>query len=405
MKKNRFIVLFTIALIAMAIISFAFFTGSKGEKQISINDIPQDIMPNQGVTGNKDVPLLKMITSKDLEEIYDSIDPITGQPTYIPPVMAKISEEDEFQEVERCTLSCTIYDEPETYDFTFKYLVKDGKKILVPGDDKFSSHKIPNSDDWVIDCWGLIYLVNLDEGRLEVYNSKEAGGYSFYTYNETIYRKVWAGKPAFNPSGTKMLYFTERTDYEGGKLWVMDTVTKTEKPIPYTKGYTNVLQWVSDDIVYINTPYKVLCLDISNYTSQVIYGDDRNSISKVAISYPYMFTCDLKGSRIHNLEDGSIRGYDDSKYNYCSAAVSSGYEHKILLTYSLQRKDIPFYHEAVVLDLETGKDCVISIVNEKDTIAMFLPFDDQKAKLDVKIGGNTYNRVSYFIEYSSLVFD
>jgi hypothetical protein len=401
-KKRKFMVLFTIVFIMLTAIGFSILAGSEKDNQVSINGILLDVEGMQGVTGNNDSPLVKMRTSEDLQKIYDSIDPITGQPTDIPPIMAKVSEEDEFQEVERCTLTCII-DDKMSYDLTFKYVVKDGKKILVPGGDVFSSHKIPNSDDYAIACGGLIYLLDLNEGSLVMYNSKEAGGYSFYTYNETNYRKVWASKPSFNPSGAKMLYYTERATDEVGSIWVMDTVTKTEKPIPNTTAYNKVLQWVNDDIVYIRTAYEVLKTDISNYTSQSVYSDNDNPIGKVVISYPYMFITDLEGSRIYNLEDGSIREYDDSKYSRCAAAVS-GSGHMALLVYSMPKDDIDTYREAVVLDLETGRDCVIS-VNEKDVIGLFLPYSDAKAKLDVQIDGNTYNQVSYFIEYSSLVFD
>lgn len=402
MKKRKFMVLFTIVFIMLTAIGFSILAGSEKDNQVSINGILLDVEGMQGVTGNDDSPLVKMRTSEDLQKIYDSIDPITGQPTDIPPIMAKISEEDEFQEVERCTLTCII-DDKMSYDLTFKYVMKDGKKILVPGGDVFSSYKIPNSDNYAIACGGLIYLLDLNEGSLVMYNSKEAGGYSFYTYNETNYRKVWASKPSFNPSGTKMLYYTERATDEVGSIWVMDTVTKTEKPIPDTTAYTNVLQWVNDDIAYIWTPYQILRIDTSNYTSQSVYSDNGNPIGNSVLSYPYMFMTDLKGSRIYNLEDGSIKEYDDSEYSYCSAVVS-GPEYMALLVYSMPKENNIFYHEAVVLDLKTGKDCVVS-VNEKDVIALFLPYSDVKAKLDVQIDGNTYNQVSYFIEYSSLVFD
>jgi hypothetical protein len=400
--RKKFTVLFTILFILVTVVGFTLLTGSEADKQISINGIPQEMEVMQGVTGNSDSPLVKMRTSVDLQRIYDSMDPITGQPTDIPTVMAKISEEDEFQEVEKCTLTCIIDDET-SYDLTFNYVLKDGKKILVSGEDVFLSYKIPNSENYAIDCGGLIYLLNLNEGSLVMYNSKEAGGYSFYTYNKTNYRKVWAGKPSFNPSGTKMLYYTERANNEVGSIWVMDTVTKTEKPIPNTTAFTNVLQWVNDDIAYIWTPYQILRIDVSDCTSQSVYSDNGNPIGIAVLSFPYMFMTDLKGSRIYNLEDGSVREYDDSDYSHCAAAVS-GSGNLALLVYSTPKDNIDTYREAVVLDLETGKDCAIS-VNEKDVIGLFLPYNDVKAKLDVQIDGNTYNQVSYFIEYSSLVFD
>jgi transposase len=402
MKKKKFIVCFTAVLILITVFSVTLLTGSEAENHISINGIPQEIEMMQGVTGNNDSPLVKMTTSEDLQRIYDSMDPITGQPTYLPPVMVKLSEDEEYQVAERCTLTCVI-DENTSYDLKFKYVVRDGKKILIHGGEVYSSFEIPNSDNYAIACGGLIYLLDLNEGTLVMYNSKEAGGYSFYTYNKTIYRKVWASKPSFNPSGTKMLYYTERANNEVGSIWVMDNETKTEKPIPNTTAYNRVLQWVNDDVAYIKTAYEVLRIDTSKYTSQSIYSDNGNPLCDTVLSYPYMFVSDLKGSRIYNLEDGSIREYDDSRYSHCAAAVS-GFGNMALLVYGMPKENIGTYREAVVLDLATGKDCVIS-VNEKDIIGLFLPYNDVKAKLDVQIDGNTYNQVSYFIEYSSLVFD
>ncbi len=341
----------------MTVVGFALLTGSEADKQISINGIPQEMEVMQGVTGNSDSPLVKMRTSEELQRIYDSMDPITGQPTDIPPVMAKISEEDEFQEVDKCTLTCIIDDEM-SYDLTFKYVVKEGKKILVPGGNVFSSHKIPNSDNYAIACGGLIYLLDLNEGSLIMYDSKETGGYSFYTYNETDYRKVWASKPSFNPSGTKMLYYTERANNEVGSIWVMDNETKTEKPIPNTAAYNKVLQWVNDDIVYILEYDRIIKVNISEYSAETVYTGDTSY--RYALTYPYMFVSDLEGSRIYNLEDGSISEYDDSKYTRCAAAVS-GFGNMALLVYSMPYDNIGTYREAVVLDLETGKDCVISV--------------------------------------------
>lgn len=402
MKKKKLMLYFTIVFILMTVIGFTLLTGSEADNQISINGIPNHVEAVPGVYAYSDGLMVKMKNADDFQKQNDSRDPITGQPTYIPPVMVKISDEDEFQQVESCVLTCVIY-EGESYDFTFKYVVKDGKKVLVTRGETFEAFKKPNSDDYVLDCWGLIYLLNLDEKRLEVYNSKEAGGYSFETYNETNYRKVWAGKPSFNPSGTKMLYYTERATDEVGRIWVMDTVTRTEKPIPNTKGINKILRWVNDDIVYIRTPYEIIKIDTSNYTSQSVYSDNGNPIGQAVISYPYMFMTDSKGSRIYNLEDGSIREYDDSKYSRCALSFP-GSGNMVLLVYSMPKDNNPRYSEAVVLDLATGKDCVVS-VNEKDVIALFLPYNDVKAKLDVMIDGDTYNQVSYFIEYRNMLFD
>ena len=136
-----------------------------------------------------------------------------------------------------------------------------------------------------------------------------------------------------------MLYYTERANNEVGSIWVMDNETKTEKPIPNTTAYNRVLQWVNDDVAYIKTAYEVLRIDTSKYTSQSIYSDNGNPLCDTVLSYPYMFVSDLKGSRIYNLEDGSIREYDDSRYSHCAAAVS-GFGNMALLVYGMPKENI-----------------------------------------------------------------
>jgi hypothetical protein len=404
MRRKSISIICTVIFAALSILGITLLTSSENESQIKINGIPNDVEGMPGFSSDGDGPLVRMTTEAELQKQNDSLDPITGQPTYKLPVEVKISEDDEeFQQVETCVLTCVIDDET-LYDFTFKYVMKDGKKLLVTKGEIFEAFKIPNSDEYAIDCNGLIYRLNLDENKLEMYNSKYVEGYSFYTYNTTNYRKVWAGKPSFNPSGTKMLYYTERATDEVGSIWVMDNVTKTEKPIPNTTGFIRVLQWVNDDIAYVINPYEVIRIDVKNYTVALVYTENGNTISRAVLSYPYMFITDRKnGTSITNLDDGSIRYYDDTRYSYCVSA-RNGIEHKVLLVYSMPKENNDYYCEAVVLDLETGKDSVIT-VNEKDSIGVFLPYNDEKAKLDVYIDSGMCNQVSYFIEYSSLQFD
>ena len=55
--------------------------------------------------------------------------------------MVKLSEDEEYQVAERCTLTCVI-DENTSYDLEFKYVVRDGKKILIHGGEVYSSFEI-----------------------------------------------------------------------------------------------------------------------------------------------------------------------------------------------------------------------------------------------------------------------
>ena len=135
----------------------------------------------------------------------------------------------------------------------------------------------------------------------------------------------------------------------------MDIVTKTEKPIPNTIAYNRILQWVNDDIVYILEYDRIIKVNISEYEAETVYTGD--TTCRYALRYPYMFVSDLKGSRIYNMEDGSVREYDDSIYDYCAAAISSDSGYKVLLVYNMSKINNAFYHEAVVLDLDDRKSC------------------------------------------------
>lgn len=374
---------------------------------LMINEEPIDVVPYQGVFHTQNGLLVKQTTNEDLNKILYSIAPISGQPKYTPPLLVKFTEQDDqFIEASANTLTYKL-DEYREYEFTYHYVQKDGKKLFVIKSADYAAYKIPNSDNYILERGSMLFFLDMEKEKMDLYNAKQVSGYSYtdtVIYNGNKYSVAWALKPSFNPSGTKMLYYTERCSQDVGRLWVKDNVEGTEKPIPNTTGYSDVLQWIDDDVVYLCTPYEVVKIDVANYTRETVYSNNGEQIGDVILSYPYMFVYDLlNGARIIDLETRAVRVYDDSMFSYYSSGYA-GIDNLAFLVYTVIDENEVHNRIAVVLDLVTGRDCVIS-VNEGYHISLLMPYNEEKAILHVQIGDDMYDMVTFFIEYSSLIFD
>lgn len=403
MKKKRFIVLFTIALVVMAIIGFAFLTGSKEEEQVSINGIPKEVEVIKGVTGTGDDPLLLLTSNSELEKLYNSMDD-TGIYTYTIPKQVMSPETNEIITPQTIYITANI-DDVRQWELSFDYIVTNGKRQLVKGGNNYDVYDIPGKDEYVIAYNNMLLLLDLEKETLSMYTAPTVGKYSYADTESTggVARAVyWAGMPSFNPSGTKMLYYSQRASYEEGLIWVMDTITKEESMISLKGVYTTrVLQWYDDNTAYILGSNDIVMIDLKTGNSQVVYEHGIPGLIHVGFSYPYLFIPKSGGSRIINLLDNTVTDFNDSEYPYFVAA-SPGKGYDTLLIYQKPNEGNGYYCEAMVLDMQTGKKCLVT-VPEKDTIYAFRMHDENTIIMNVAIDSDSYNQLTYFIEYETLV--
>lgn len=379
---------------------------AESENFIQINGVNMNYAAIPGVLLSVDNNLVKLTTNEDLAKVNASRDPITSQPTYqIPVTVIKEKNPSDYQIAQSFKTSVAV-NESLTYELTFPYILKDGKKQIVFTEADYSLIKIPNTDNYLVEKGSLLFRLDPNKEELDFYCMKETMGYSYLdknVVNDIAYVVVWAVRPSFNQNGTKMLFYSERATSETGRVWVKDTVTGDENPIPNTAGYSSVLQWRDDRYAYIISRGKLIEIDTVELTSKEIYDTGNVGTSILGFVYPYLFIPGRDKSEIINVTDSNIRNYDDTKYSRCSAVYPANSGYLVLLKYSYP-KDINLFHqEAVVLDLETGKKCVISIPDEY-SIAALTSYDNSKVQLNIYKNNDIYSQSTYFIEFADMTY-
>jgi hypothetical protein len=359
-----------------------------------------------GVLLSADNNLVKLTTNEDLAKVYASMDPVTLQPAYEIPVTV-ISEKDASDiQIAQSFKASVVVNEFLTYELTFPYILKDGKKQIVFSEADYSLIKIPDTDDYIVEKGSLLFQLNANDEKLDFYCMKETMGYSYLDkniINDIEYAVVWAVRPSFNENGTKMVFYSERATSEIGQVWVKDTVTGNENPIPNTSCFNRVLQWRDDRYAYILSNGKVIEIDAEELTSKEVYDTGNEGTSILGFVYPYLFIPGRDKSEIINVTDSEIRYYDDTKYDRCSAVYPGNSGYLILLKYSYPNDINPNHDEAVVLDLLTGKKCVISIPDEY-SIATVTSYDNNKMQLNMYKYDDIYSQSTDFIAFTDIMY-
>jgi len=293
-----------------------------------------------------------------------------------------------------------------TYELTFPYILKDGKKQIVFTEADYSLIKIPNTDNYLVEKGSLLFQLNPNKEELDFYSMKETMGYSYLdknVINDIEYAVVWAARPSFNQNGTKMVFYSERATSETGQVWVKDTVTGDENPIPNTACFNRVLQWRDDRYAYILSNGKLIEIDTVELASKEIYDTGNKGTSILGFVYPYLFIPGRDKYEIINVTDSDIRSYDDTMYSRCSAVYPGNNGYLILLKYSYPKDVNPNHDEAVVLDLETGKKCVISIPDNY-SIAALTSYDNKKIQLNIYKYNDIYSQLTYFLSFTDMTY-
>lgn len=380
--------------------------GTEGENVIQINGVNMNYTAIPGVLLSVDNNLVKLTTNEDLAKVNASRDPITSQPTYqIPVTVIKEKNPSDIQ-IAQSFKASVVVNESLTYELTFPYILKEGKKQIVFTEADYSLIKIPDTDNYLVEKGSLLFQLDPNKEELDFYCMKETMGYSYLdknVINDIEYAVVWAIRPSFNQNGTKMVFYSERATSETGQVWVKDTVTGDENPIPNTACYNRVLQWRDDRYAYILCRGKLIEIDTVELASREIYDTGNEGTSILGFVYPYLFIPGRDKYEIINVTDSDIRSYDDTMYSRCSAVHPANSGYLVLLKYSYPKDINLYHHEAVVLDLETGKKCVISIPDEY-SIAALTSFDNSKIQLNIYKNNDIYSQSTYFIVFADMSY-
>ncbi|HOD93863.1 MAG TPA: hypothetical protein PLT91_02550 [Clostridia bacterium] len=405
MSKSKKIYL-VILMIIISITVIAVLAGTQSEEIIQINGVRMNYTGIPGVLVSTDNNLVKLTTNEDIEKVYASMDPITLQPSYKIPVTVITEKDPSDIQIADSFKASVVVNEFLTYELTFPYILKDGKKQIVFTEADYSLIKIPNTDNYLVEKGSLLFQLNPNKEELDFYSMKETMGYSYLdknVINDIEYAVVWAARPSFNQNGTKMVFYSERATSETGQVWVKDTVTGDENPIPNTACFNRVLQWRDDRYAYILSNGKLIEIDTVELASKEIYDTGNKGTSILGFVYPYLFIPGRDKYEIINVTDSDIRSYDDTMYSRCSAVYPGNNGYLILLKYSYPKDVNPNHDEAVVLDLETGKKCVISIPDNY-SIAALTSYDNKKIQLNIYKYNDIYSQLTYFLSFTDMTY-
>jgi len=405
MSKSKKIYL-VILMIIISITVIAVLAGTQSEEIIQINGVRMNYTGIPGVLVSTDNNLVKLTTNEDIEKVYASMDPITLQPSYKIPVTVITEKDPSDIQIADSFKASVVVNEFLTYELTFPYILKDGKKQIVFTEADYSLIKIPNTDNYLVEKGSLLFQLNPNKEELDFYSMKETMGYSYLdknVINDIEYAVVWAARPSFNQNGTKMVFYSERATSETGQVWVKDTVTGDENPIPNTACFNRVLQWRDDRYAYILSNGKLIEIDTVELASKEIYDTGNKGTSILGFVYPYLFIPGRDKYEIINVTDSDIRSYDDTMYSGCSAVYPGNNGYLILLKYSYPKDVNPNHDEAVVLDLETGKKCVISIPDNY-SIAALTSYDNKKIQLNIYKYNDIYSQLTYFLSFTDMTY-
>jgi hypothetical protein len=393
-------------MIIISITVIAVLAGTQSEEIIQINGVRMNYTGIPGVLVSTDNNLVKLTTNEDIEKVYASMDPITLQPSYKIPVTVITEKDPSDIQIADSFKASVVVNEFLTYELTFPYILKDGKKQIVFTEADYSLIKIPNTDNYLVEKGSLLFQLNPNKEELDFYSMKETMGYSYLdknVINDIEYAVVWAARPSFNQNGTKMVFYSERATSETGQVWVKDTVTGDENPIPNTACFNRVLQWRDDRYAYILSNGKLIEIDTVELASKEIYDTGNKGTSILGFVYPYLFIPGRDKYEIINVTDSDIRSYDDTMYSRCSAVYPGNNGYLILLKYSYPKDVNPNHDEAVVLDLETGKKCVISIPDNY-SIAALTSYDNKKIQLNIYKYNDIYSQLTYFLSFTDMTY-
>lgn len=401
--RRGIVLLVLVTLLIAVVVGYA--VNDKGNV-IKINGKNIDYAKTQGVRCTVDNNLVKLKTGQDIDLLKKSEDSKTRIPSYKLPVTVLSIDNLREPVIADSFISSIRVNESLEYQFEFPYIIKDGKKQIVLYEADFSLIKIPNSDKYIVEKGGLLFLLDPEAESLQFYcltETKEYSQYNTKSFNGIEYAVVWAVRPSFNEDGTKMIYYSERATEKVGYVWVKDTVTGKENPVPNTKGYSEVLQWRDNRYAYLLCQGRIIEIDTAELSSKLIYDTGNPGNMTLGFVYPHVF---IPGglnckSQVVNILNNEVTLFDDTKYSGCMSIHAMDNINKLFICYS-QPKDVNLFHnEIVVLDMETMQKATISIEDEYSFL-MIQPYKSDRFLLNYSKGSDIYNQETACINYDKL---
>lgn len=381
------------------------YISSSSESIISINGDSIDSVNMQGVVCSVDNNLVRFKTKNDIELLVNSKDPITQIPTYKLPVIV-LSIDSKIESITANSfISSVQVNESLKYELEFPYIIKEGRKQIVFYEADYSITKIPNSNKYIVEKGGLLFLLDPETELMDFYCLSETMGYSqrnTKNINGIEYALVWSARPSFNQDGTRMIYYTDRSTEKNGRVWVKDTITGEEKPVPNTPGYSNVLQWRDNRYVYLLSRGKILEIDTTELSSRIIYDTENQGSNMLGFIYPYVFVPGISDkSQVINVINNDVVFFDDTEYSGCSAILTTDIGCKLLITYSDPSDINPYHKEVILLDMETMEKSTISVKDEY-TFTTLQSYKSEGFLINYCLYDDIYSQLTVYIDYAQL---
>lgn len=223
--------------------------------------------------------IVDLPTRKDKLEVVNSIDQITAAPT----LNLKATAEDK-----------TVYTKHFVAEDTGKEIyipyVKEQTKDVIIYDPvtTLTSVPIPETDEYLISFDGTIYKTDWENSKLTKFLKDEVNGYEkdvVLSYNGT---PIWGTNPIVNPTGTYMLFFSERSVVRGnmnGGMWIKNIKTGDETPTLF-EGSGSVVGWMNDtELVFDGIEIVLIDLETGDIQKLVENGAKNVALVKDQLVY------------------------------------------------------------------------------------------------------------------------
>lgn len=271
MHKKKWLLVGGVVILVIAI-SISAVSGKSGFNLFDFNK-------EDGIKQVQEGVIVDLPTKKDKLDVVNSIDPITAAPT----LNLKAKAEDK-----------TVYTKHFVAEDTGKKIdipyVKEQTKDVIIYDpvSTITSVPIEGTDEYVISFDGTIYKTDWKNSKLKKFLKDEVDGYEkdvVLSYNGT---PIWGTNPIVNPTGTYMLFFSERSVVKGnmnGGMWIKNLKTGDERPI-LLQGSGAVVGWLNDtELVFDGTEIVLLNLETGDLQKLVENGAKNVALVKDQLVY------------------------------------------------------------------------------------------------------------------------
>jgi hypothetical protein len=197
---------------------------------------------------------------------------------------------------------------------TFDYVKQNNINVALPLPDHkpgagYQLYPYPNSSKELIEFDGSIYVLDIEKGSIQKLLHDITGTYSIQVAKQISKQKVeegdpfvwWGSRPSVNPSGTMMVFYTNRSGVD--EIWVKDLLSGDERPL--LKSVLTVKGWISETEFIASSFSEIIKVNVE--TSESISFGDAGAFE---ISFPNLvYQLDVGSILFENLNTGEVRSY------------------------------------------------------------------------------------------------